>query len=331
MKTTSLLLGISLLLLAVLLGGCSGAGVPVAANTGGLLQALAADHLSALQLFYGWLGVLYQRVAAVAPVPNIEVLPDGTTRLWGTNSDGSQFEWFLNPDGTGRGTITWPDGTTFTQVSDATVYGPDWLTTTDHVVNTYPNGATIDTTIVGDYHDVNLHQTWTGTIRLPGGAAMNFTLDRVDGDRDQLQVTLPDGSVLTLNIPIRNDLDGRPIWPRYANGATGTFTVPGRGVTQLQIGAELLPDGDGVWNRWQSTAADGTQGDYALNADSSGTGQLQQGGQPVGALRWTQQGAGTLDLLGAGVEAVTPSAAARDFRLDQWVRNTALLGPAPIY
>ncbi|MBU0610320.1 MAG: hypothetical protein KKI08_20735, partial [Armatimonadetes bacterium] len=172
---------------------------------------------------------------------------------------------------------------------------------------------------------------WTGTIRLPGGAAMNFTLDRVEGDRDQLQVALPDGSVLTLNIPIRGDLAYRQDWPRYADGVTGTFTVPGRGATQLQIGAELLPDGDGVWNRWQSAAADGTQGDYALNADSSGTGQLQQGGQPVGALRWTDQGVGMLDLLGAGVEAVTPSAAARDFRLDQWVRNTALLGPAPIY
>ncbi|MBU0607223.1 MAG: hypothetical protein KKI08_05015, partial [Armatimonadetes bacterium] len=228
MKTTSLLLGISLLLLAVLMGGCSGAGVPVAANTGGLLQALAADHLSALQLFYGWLGVLYQRMAD-APVPNIDFLPDGTIRLTGTNSDGSQFEWFMNPDQTGRGTITWPDGTSFTQVSDATVYGPDWLTTTDHVVNTYPNGATIETTIVGDYSGPNYHGIWTGTIRLPGGAAMNFTLDRVDSDRDQLKVALPDGSVLTLNIPIRNDLDLRPIWPRYADGAPGAFTVPGRG------------------------------------------------------------------------------------------------------
>jgi hypothetical protein len=331
MKTTTkiFLLGITLVAM-MLLAGCSGSGVALNKLTGGDLRTLSADHLSAVQLFFGWLGVLYQRQAD-SPSPNSDFLPDGTIRMSGNNSDGSEFEWLIAPDTSSRGTIAWPDGTRFTQVSDATAYGPDWLSTTDHVMNTYPNGATIETTIVGDYDDVNFRQTWNGTIRLPGGVAMNFALDRVDGDRDQLRLELPDGSVFTLLVPTRNDLDHRPTWPRYAEGATGTFTAPGRGATQLQIGAQSLPDDDGVWNQWQFTAADGTQGSFALSVNSSGTGQLQQGGQPVGALRWTEQGLGTLDLLGAGVEEVTPSAAARDFRLDQWVRNTALLGPAPVY
>jgi len=331
MRTTSLLLGTSVLI-AVLLAGCSGSGVTTDRLTGADLRTLSADHLSAVQLFYGWLGVLYQRQPGVAPAPNIEILDDGTMRQWGTYSDGGQYEFFINlVDGSSRGIVNWPDGTTFTQVADATVWDGDWTIAQNHVVNTYPNGAQIDTNITDDFSGAEYHGTWNGTARLPGGAAMNFALDRRTNDRDQLRIELPDGSVTTLRIPTTGALVGRGDWPRYAEGVTGTFAAPGRGVTQLQMGAQLLPDGDGVWNRWQSTAADGTEGDYALNGNTSGTGQLRQGGEPVGALRWTDQGIGTLDLLGAGVEEVTPSAAARDFRLDQWVRNTALLGPAPVY
>ena len=159
---------------------------------------------------------------------------------------------------------------------------------------------------------------------------MQFTLDRTDNDRDELRLELPGSVVVTLRIPITT-LTMRPNWPVYSQGATGTFTAPGRGTSQLQVKAQSLDDGDGVWNQWLLTAADGTQGTFTLNGDSSGTGQLQRGGETVGALRWTDAGVGTLDLLGASVEEVTPSAAACDFRLDKWVRNTALLGPAPVY
>lgn len=333
MKRKALFLG-AILVVAVLLGGCSGSGVKVARLTDTGVHALAADTLSAVQLFYGWLGVLYERIAD-APAPDVfEVLPDGTIHIVGTFSDGGRYEYFIQPDAlaTTHGTIRWPDGTTFTTDS-TTEWAADGLSATNHIVNSYPNGAAIDTVIVDDFHDPGglYHGTWDGTARMPGGAAMHFMLDRRQGDRDELRLELPDGSVMTLHVPTRGDLPNRGDWPRFADGATGTFAAPGRGTSQIRIGAQAQPDGEGVWNRWQFTAADGTIGDFALETSSAGTGQLQQGGSPVGALRWTADALGTLDLLGAGVQEVTPSAAARDFRLDKWVRNTALLGPAPMY
>ncbi len=128
------------LLALLLLAGCSGSGVKVNEITDTSLETLAADHLSAVQLFYGWLGILYQRTSD-APTSNWEDLGDGNWRMWGTTSDGAQYEWFFAADGSGRGTISWPDGTGFSQVFDAPVWNDDWTICQNHVTNTYPDGA----------------------------------------------------------------------------------------------------------------------------------------------------------------------------------------------
>jgi hypothetical protein len=325
---TTILLAVCLLLM-LLLAGCSGSGVSVNDLTGADLRTLASDHLSAVQLFFGWLSVLYQRTADV-PASNTEALGDGTIRMWGTFSDGGQYEWFVAPDGSSRGSVSWGDGTQFTQVADAAVWNGEGTIGQTHVVNTYPGGAQIDMRITDDFSGEAYHGVWAGTARLATGAAMDFTLDRRELDRDELRLELPDGAVATFRVRL-TALDYRPYWPRYAEGATGTFTAPGRGVTQVQVGAQVAGDGDGVWNQWQFAAANGTEGLFALEADTSGTGQLERSGEVVGALRWTREGLGTLDLLGAGIEEVTPSAASQAFRLDRWVRNIALLGPTPVY
>ena len=62
-------------------------------------------------------------------------------------------------------------------------------------------------------------------------------------------------------------------------------------------------------------AQDATRGTFSLAAGLSGNGQLRRGTTPIGALRWSATGEGSLDLLGASHAEVTPSAAARDFQL----------------
>jgi hypothetical protein len=318
-------------LLAMLLAGCSGSGVSVEQSSGASLQALATDHMSALALFFGWLDPLYPELPTSWPPPNWEFLPDGTFRLWGTTSDGGQFEWFTHPDGSGDGSIQWPDGSQFTQANDAPVYNDDFTILQVHIVNTYPNGAQIETNLTSDYGGPAFHQTSVGTAALPGEEQMQFTWDRIDYDRDLLNLQLPDGTSLTLTIPITT-LPGKPYWPRFGDTGdpsgppTGILTVPGHGELRFWV------TGSASWSQWRFLAADGTEATLALDEDHSGSGQIKdQYGQTVGALSWTAGLAGTLSLVGAGTEDVSPSAAAQAFRLDQWVRNTALLGPAPVY
>jgi hypothetical protein len=38
-----------------------------------------------------------------------------------------------------------------------------------------------------------------------------------------------------------------------------------------------------------------------------------------------------LEPVGSGAIETTPSAAAQDFRIDQWIGNMAALGPMPMY
>jgi hypothetical protein len=51
----------------------------------------------------------------------------------------------------------------------------------------------------------------------------------------------------------------------------------------------------------------------------------------VAALDWDADGAGQLTPLGASSTEAGPAAAARDFQIDQWIRNIAALGPSPMY
>ena len=156
---------------------------------------------------------------------------------------------------------------------------------------------------------------------------MTFHLDRVQGGRDRLTLTLPDGAVMAFEVPLIDGLNY--YWPAFSRGASGTYKRAGGPTLQFAL------TGTERWNQWALTAPDGTEGAFTLDADLLGQGQLTRAGVTLGALRWWTEidgkWTGSLNLLGSGQQSVTPSAAARDFQINRWIANGAAMGPSPMY
>lgn len=327
MKRTAAALAFAGILAAVLFSaGCSGPGVTAASVRGASVQEIAADHLSAVLLVKSWFKILYQKAGEggdCEPTFNFEDLPDGSFRMWGTNSDCSEYDWTIHLDESGTGTLTSPDGSSVTMTWGV----PVWVggVVTQDVEEAYGDGARIAYTIIADFDAPGTPQTWDGTATLPDGRAMTFLLNRVDEVEDRLTLALPDGSELEVRVPL-TWAPGAPFWPVFSKGANGTFTAPSTNKLDFQLSAE----GE-RWDRWRFASSDGYEGAFTLGEDLDGSGQLTEGGRIVAALRWHATGLGTLDLLAAGSAEVTPSAAARDFQIDQWVATVAAMGPAPMY
>jgi hypothetical protein len=312
---------------AVLLAGCSGSGAPPAEVRGASVQTLASDQVSAAMLFAAWSGMLYVQTAGQASVPVRTNMPDGSLRFTGTNSDGSVYQYFvLHPfveSSPGRGTITWPDGTTYRTEWEAAVWENGGNRSVDHLRDTFPNGASMECQIVANYA-AHVQSLWEGTARAATGRTMQFHLDRLQEERDQLTLNLPDGATMQIEVPLTG-VFGAAYWPRFADGATGTYKAAGGPALQISLA------GTDRWTQWKLTAPDGTTGAFALDANMLGQGQLTRAGQTLAALGWDAEWLGTLGLLGAGQQQVAPSAAARDFQINRWVGNAAAMGPMPMY
>lgn len=314
---------------AVLLAGCSGAGAPPADVRGESVQTLASDQVSAAMLFAAWSGMLYVNSAGEATQPVRTPLPDGSLEFTGTNSDGSVYRWvILHPrdaSSPGHGAITWPDGTTYTSEWDADVWSEDYSYLTSHVRDTFPNGSRLECQIISDYTDPEqYHGVWDGAALTAKGSKMQFHLDRVDLKQDKLTLNLPDGAALEVVVPLTMGATGGA-WPRFADGATGTYQAAGGPLLRLGV------KGADRWTKWTLTAPDGTTGEFTLDAAMLGQGHLARAGQTLAALGWNADWLGTLGLLGSGQQQVTPSAAARDFQINRWVANGAAMGPMPMY
>lgn len=323
MKLYAILLFLALLLLVSLFGGCSGAGAPAATVGGNDLKTIAADSLSAVTLLAGWSSVLYQKMAVDGGTMDLfEELPDGTLHIRGVESDGGAYEWYIYADGSSTGTITWPNGTTFTSAAEPTVWSDDGNSSFERLTNTYPDGARLECTVRAQYSDHTASQ-WEGMATSPQGRQMTFVLDRIDQERDNLTLRLPDGAVLRWHA-LLTSIPGAGFWPRFADGATGTYQARGQTLNFRLTGQER-------WNSYSFTGPDGVTGSFTLGEQMTGDGQLAQDGSTAALLRWTEDGLGTLNLLGTGQQEVTPSAAARDFQISHWLNNIAALGPAPVY
>ncbi len=327
MTRTATALALAGILAAVLFSaGCSGPGVTAASVRGASVQEVAADHLSAVLLVKSWFKILYQKQTEggdCEPTFNFEDLPDGSFRMWGTNSDCSEYDWIIRPDESGTGTLRWADGSSLTMTWGV----PVWVggVVTQDVEEVYGDGARIAYTVTADFDAAGTPQTWDGTATLPDGRAMTFLLKRVDEVEDDLTLALPDGSQLEVRLAL-TWAPGAPFWPVFSEGANGTFTAPSGNRLDFQLSAE----GE-RWDRWRFASSDGYEGAFTLGQDMDGSGQLTKGGRIVGALRWLPTGSGTLELVAAASAEVVPSAAARDFQIDQWVSTVAAMGPAPMY
>jgi len=334
MRRTIVLLSVAVAAVVVL-GGCSGTGAPPTDVRGASVQTLASDQVSAIVQFATWCGVLYQKSNGESNVTDFEDLGNGAYRLAGTNSDGGSFEYIYdvpNADGyqAGHGTISWPA----TATAPAKQFTTRWTAesmignvSTQSIANEYPDGAQLVCDLKWDRSVEPMQQEWNGTAKTPTGTALAFHMDRRQDMRDIITVTLPDGSRLQVTLP-QKAVFGAPYWPDWAAGAEGSFrNADGQQFTFKALGSAASE----TWTEWQMTDSAGVSGNFVLEAGLVGRGQLQRGESVLGALRWTADWQGTLDLLGSGTESVTPSAASRDFRIQSWIGNAALLAPAPMY
>lgn len=318
-RTIALLL-LFVVLASSLLGGCSGSGMAPDQIVGGTIHTAAADHLSVVCLLTGWLRSLYYRNPLNGyDITVDEYLPDGTYHFAGTNSDGSTFEFWQAEDYSGRCVMTWPD------LSVVQTYGPpsmDGDLFYQEIDEEWSTGLRVTSRVDADLSLPDPPQVWTGEARIPGDKVMHYVLNRAV-DHDRLVLVFPDQSRLQFDTPIA-PAPGAACWPQFAQGAQVTFTSGGRTLTYRLTGRS-----EDWWDEMEFESDFGLSGSFAVDDHFLGSGQLQENGVVAGALRWDAELIGRLNLLGAGQEEVTPSAAARDFRLDQWANHSALLGPTP--
>jgi hypothetical protein len=85
-------------------------------------------------------------------------------------------------------------------------------------------------------------------------------------------------------------------------------------------------------SRWATMLSDlggGVTGQFSLNPDLSGSGQLTESGQPQAILSWTRSGETSVSFLSAERSATSPAGAAVDYLVHRWQTLTALMAPAP--
>ena len=310
--------------------GCSGPGSAPQTAELRSLRSLAGDHLTALVLVKQWLSILYtkreaptRRAAGGCP-PKYERLPSqpgdpsGTERWRGTMSDCTIVEVYYGPGGVGSQTLTFPDGQTKSMTFH---YSGDGGGDASDIRETLWDGTLLeyDTSQEDDYDEER------GTATLADGRTMGFVHRRA-AQQDQLRLTPDDGSRLSLEVAITKPWSTR-CSPVFAEGATGVYRNP----SGQRLSFKVWGDGGTRWERWQFSLPDGTTGLFTVGEGFAGTGVVRQGGTVSAALRWGPDGEGTLEPLGAAVVQAVPSAAARDFHFDEWIRNVAALGPMPMY
>ncbi|MEN6404035.1 MAG: hypothetical protein ABFD94_18985 [Armatimonadia bacterium] len=319
----SLTIGAVLLagLLPIILCGCSGSGAPAGDVEGASLQTLAADHLSAVITVAAWTKVFYMPFSD----PGLHQEDDpvtGLIHIYGTSPvDHAVFDYYVNPsDSSSHGTIKWPDGDEFRQTCTL-VYSDDYTSTHEQIANVYPNGAQLQYTVDTQFGPPTVSE-WAGTATLPRGRHLTLRMRKQSGV-DHLALVFDDGSGLQMTVPVMLLPAGWTI--AYADRARGTY----RNASGQSLSFGLT--GTTRWETMETTAADGTTGSFNLQQRMDGTGELRSGGTLAAALQWDAEGLGLLDITGASQIEVTPSAAARDFRIDQWTDHAVGLGPMPVY
>jgi hypothetical protein len=324
-----------------LLGGCSGTGAPGVGPGVRDLRTLADDQLSAWMLLRSWLSILHVKEpvsssgtgeadavcsVTVDSLPLLPGDPAGTVRMRGTTSDCLTWEAVQWPDGSGEQTYQRDSQQSHMTWGAPRMNGPWQIVDIDQ---TMWDGARLVYESGYNLQSQNSDQYYKGSATLADGREMDFEHNR-NNDRDELKLALPDSSALQIEVPL-TVAPGAPYWPRFTQGAEGTF----RGPTGLEQHLRLTGSGDERWDRWELRAPDGTVGAFTLAEDFTGSGQLSRAGEVLGALRWWETPKdgvrGVLEPVGSGAIETTPSAAAQDFRIDQWIGNMAALGPMPMY
>lgn len=316
------------LTVALMLGGCSGAGVSPGVARNQALQSLAAEHLTTVQLLRSWLTVMYPAGVGQTGQWHIDVVQvdEDTWRCYGTDSLGQPLDFYSNADGSGYGYWYTAPGVRV----DGTWTPCVWLSARvvqQDVQYQYPDlhlsyRVTCDYAPPGGNGFAATRQE--GTAALVGGQQLAFCWANNAVDCDQLHLELPAARLMVdLQVPVTQVYNEG--WrPAPGQPATGTMQGPDGGASLALTGTDC------DWQHWALTAADGTTGSFDLGAGMSGSGQISRGGSLQAALNWTDTLTGRLDMLGLGQVELTPAAAARDLAIEKWLHSVAGLGPGAI-
>lgn len=309
---------------ALLLAGCSGAGVPTVELRGGDVQEFAADNLAALVLVKGWLTALRAEPELGGPCePEFqwEILPDGSLRLWGTNRDCSRYD-FVDTGGGGEGTWVLSDGREVWMRWE--IVEDTGATLLESIEKVFWDGARMQYTALHEVGAARVTTTREGTLTLPDTRTMEFTAVQVGDRRETVSVSLPDGSRCGYELPLGNvGLDH--FVPLYDRGLEGSYVSP----SGVEHTFTATGDADGL-TRWIAQG-DRIRGQFTIDDRYAGQGMIRQDGDVAASLDWDSPAQGNLALVLAGSAEVGPSGAALDFAVDRWIQSSVALGPTPMY
>ena len=313
------------LTVALIVAGCSGAGVCTYSLRGGPVQTLATNHLAAFVLVKSWLVALHGEPdpgAACEPVFEQEQLPDGSLHFTGVTSDCQAYDYVIRPDGSGEG-VFGVGGDREVQMTWGAPVDTGGVTEQD-ILKVFWDGMRMDYTWRGYFEASPFVAEYDGTATLPDGRSMQFDITRTQAEDERIDLALADGATCTMQVPLRWTQDDG-FASDYVAGLDGQYVSP--------AGEEVQFDSSGNEARlaeWTS-ATDGITGEFAVGADYSCVGEVLRDGDLAASLRWSQEDGGALDLLSGDRTEVGPAGAALDFAIDRWIHNAAMLGPTPMY
>jgi hypothetical protein len=295
---------------------------------------MADAHLTSLLMLKSWFAILHAPPEGDAGVadgqtctPATEhppLLPDdppGSTRVRWTFGDCTVIDALWLPDNSGSQTIVDPDQHTSTLEWGPLQIADGWLV--QSLKLKLWNGAAMEYEDGGLPRSPDNQQRRIGHAALDDGRRMDFTLRRSDS-QDRLELQPDDGSGLVVDVPLEYVV-GTGYRPTFTDPATARFETPASDAFDIQLAGSA----EHGWETWRIVAEDGTVGSFSLGQGLAGAGRVSRGGAVVAALQWSADGAGTLQPVGARAASVNASAAARAFQVDQWSRNSAMLGPMP--
>ncbi len=312
--------------LVVVLGGCSGGSARGPESVG---SRSASGQVASAVFVQQWGQILWGLVTSQTgtqtpsfgdPVFN----PDGSVSQSFRAADGTEavITGFL--DGSVRLDITQPDGTTQTVLQSVPQFDSVSKTTTDWQVTSSDGLSVTYTSVVDDrgtIFDISDDTTeLQGSSVLPGDLTQQFTVLRANG-QTVVQAQQSDGSSFTLTVPLSAP---QFMYPDFSQPTTGTYSSADFNIQFILTSTADAP------SRWATMSGDlggGATGQFSLNPDFSGSGQLRQQGELVALLSWTATGETEVSFLTAERSATSPAGAALDYLMHRWQTLTALLAP----
>lgn len=297
-------------------------------------------------------GLMRSQIGTVPPVWNLPPVfdpgPPPTLTSTGTSPDGTTWRIVLNlVDGSAQVDIVYPDGTGQTITQSPTVFAPgppptfyptltnDWTVASAGLSVAYTTVVTDPNTpwtAMDDTTDMQGSSTLAGGITqdfivvlAPGLATINS--DQSDGSQFSMNVPLVWKNIPNPNFPpIPPPTLFSGYYPDNSVPTTGSYSGPGFNINFTLNSTAADP------NRWAAMASDfggGLTGDFSLEPDFAGDGQLMRGAQVEALMSWDRMGVTSVSFLTGETSATSPAGAAQDFLLHRWQTLTSLQFPAP--